>query len=312
MRALIVSVGALLAAAMLLHFANGMSYTLTNVRLSGDGVSATLQGLVGSFYFAGYLLGPFVAVRTIRAVGHIRSFCLFAALVSIGVLNMALVGDVYAWAVSRFAMGLSLVSLLTVTESWLNDRTDSANRGQLLSVYFIIVYAAQAGGTLTAGAMSPWTFYPFVFAAMLFALCLAPVALTRIENPTPPQSEGFGFRRLFRISPLAVVGAVACGVLQSAAYTIAPVYVLAAGFESGSAVAGFQAAAIIGSVVLSWPIGKLSDRIDRRTVLIGVAVACGVASLALAFAAAGRSIAALYILAALYGGLATGLYSLAA
>lgn len=312
MRALIVSVGALLLAAALLHIANGMTYTLTSLRLAGDGVSASIQGLVGSFYFAGFLVGPFAAVRAIRLVGHIRTYCVFAAVICVGVLSMALVGDPFAWAASRFFMGLSLVGLLTVTESWLNERADVAYRGQLLALYFIVMYAAQAGGALFAGELNPWTFQPFVIAAILFALCLAPIALTRVESPTPPEATGFSIAKLFRISPLAVIGAVACGVLQSAAYTVAPAYVLASGFEAGDVVAGFQAAVIAGSVLLSWPLGKLSDVIDRRSVLIGTALGCGAVSVALALEAAGGSSAALYALGAAYGGTAIGLYGLAA
>lgn len=310
MLSVLASVGALLLATTLMQFANGMFYAMTAVRLAADGVSPLLIGLVGAAFFTGFCAGPFLAVWMIRVVGHIRGFTVCASVICTGGLLMALFDAPLAWAGARLTMGLGLAGLITVTESWLNERGDMQTRGQVLAIYMILCGVAQAGGTLLVAQLDPWTFVPYTIGAILFALCLAPVALTRASHPTPPESAAIGFGRLFAISPLGVAGAFGSGVMLSAIFSLAPAYVLSSGFEDAGVAATFQSVAIFGTLILGWPIGKISDIADRRAVLIGAAFGLCAVSLALALESQSGSTLALYALGAAYGGLAVSLYLL--
>lgn len=304
------SVGALLLAVAMMQLGQGMFYALTSIRLAADGVSPAMIGFVGAAFFAGFSAGPFLAVRVIRRVGHIRCFSVAAAMLCVGGLFIALSDDPWAWAAARLFMGLGMGGLSTVIESWLNDAADIDTRGQTLAFYMVVTAIFQAGGTLLAGLFNPWSLAPFIVGAMFYTLSLAPVSLTRASNPTPPESNAFRFRRLIAISPLGVAAALCAAMLQGAVFALAPAYVLASGFDDARVAATFQTVAIIGMLLIGWPIGKLSDVFDRRTVLIAAGGVNALVCLALAFEVQGGSIWALYALGAAFGGLSASLYSL--
>ncbi|MCP5367096.1 MAG: MFS transporter [Hyphomicrobiales bacterium] len=298
----------LMLAIVFLMSGHGLFSTLIGVRAGAEGYATETVGLIMSAYFAGQIAGVFWCRRVIRQVGHIRAFAAFAAIVSVLPLGHAYLVNPWAWALFRFAGGASLVGLIMVAESWINERADNANRGQVLSFYMIAYYAALGGGQFLLNMGDPTTASLFVLASALFSIAIVPVALTTTKAPPLPTSVKFSLRDLFRLSPLAVVGTVAAGLTNSAFFGMGPVFAGGIGFSLHQ-ISWFMGLTILGGLILQWPLGRLSDSMDRRRVMVGVALLIITASVGLAFTAhAGHYWVLAYTV--LYGGGAYTLYPL--
>ena len=302
------SVSALLLGVATLQVGTGLFGTFVALRMDHEGFSALSIGGVGSAYFGGFILGAVLSPIPIRAVGHIRTFAAFAAIVCCATLIAGLSIHPASWMVFRFLHGFALSGLFMIAESWLNERARSEWRGRILALYMIANYSALGGGQFLLALAPVGLNTHFIIAALLFAASLLPVALTPTAAPTPYDGKRLSLRELTRKSPLGVIGCFACGLINSAFYALAPIFVLGLGL-GGQAVAQFMGAAILAGLVLQWPLGKLSDIFDRRTIL--VAMAFSSAALAAAIALFGDlGIGILLVLAALYGGTAFTIYPL--
>jgi MFS family permease len=306
MREILVSIAALCLGVTLLQLGNGMFSTLLAVRLDLAGFAPSVTGMIMSAYYVGLTVGALRANVFVEQVGHIRAFAAFAAMLSVATLIHVLVVEPTIWMAARGIGGFCVAGLLLVVESWLNGRATARTRGKVLSAYHIVVYAAMAGGQLLLALDDPGRSDLFVIAAMLMTLALVPVALTRAPSPPVPEPSGFGFRRLYKISPLGVVGAVTSGLMQGAFYGLAPVFAQRTGLSAGQ-VGLFMSVAILGSLALQWPLGMLSDRFDRRGVLIACAFLTAPAALAVTTADTG-DLLLLLPLVAVYSGLASTVY----
>lgn len=301
------SVRSLLLAVFTLMAGAGLMSTLVSVRLERAGVPPMAIGLVGSAYFAGLTIGSLHARRVIRRVGHIRAFSAFVALLSSSTLAYALQSHVAVWGTLRLIDGVCVAGVYVCIESWLADRSEPATRGSILAAYMISLYGGQAVSQflLSAGERgAPTTFIP---ASILISLSILPIALTRSRGPAVAEHSGMSPRRLFGVSPLGMVGAGATGVVMGAFYALGAVYAQRIGMDLVQT-ASFMSAVIVGGVVLQWPLGWLSDRVDRRKVII--AVLAGAAAVAVGLAVAGRPGALLFVLGGLFGGFAFALYPL--
>ena len=309
MIAAILSVWALLAGIALLMAGNGLQGSLLGVRAVAEGFSVAVVGVVMSAYFAGFVAGSIATPRLIRRVGHIRVFGALASIASTAVLLHAVAVHPAAWGVLRALTGFCYIGLFIVAESWLNDRATNANRGQLLSVYMIAMTGAMAVGPLLLN-LAPATGYGlFILASVLVSLALVPVALTGYSAPPFEQQHRLGLGELARASPLGIAGCLVNGATSGSLIWLAPLY----GEEIGMSIEQISiltAAAVMGGTVLVWPVGRLSDRFDRRLVLTATAfLGSAIAALAAFFAAA--SPLAQIAVVAVVGGLAMPLYSLA-
>ncbi|MDF1553216.1 MAG: MFS transporter [Deferrisomatales bacterium] len=307
-RAVILSVSALLLGISVLLVGSGLLGTLLGVRAALESFPAVVIGPVMSAYFLGFVVGTYLCPPVIRRVGHIRAFAAMAGLAAASAFAHVLYVSPWAWGFLRAVTGVCQVGLYMVVESWLNERAPAESRGRVFAVYIASILAAGALGQAlvpvdgAAGALG------FGLAAVLFALGLVPVALTDLAEPVPVTAQRAGLGRLVRASPLGVVGTLVSGLANSAFWGMGAVFALRVGMSTGE-IAAFMAATISGGAVLQWPIGYLSDRFERRAVLIAVCLAGAGVALGLR-AAVDVSHPVLLAGAFAYGGLAFSVYSL--
>ncbi|MDZ4370662.1 MAG: MFS transporter [Phenylobacterium sp.] len=303
----IVSARSILVAIFMLMAGGGFMGALVGIRLQDSGRDAVWIGLVATAYFGGLTLGSLRVGRIIDRVGHIRAFAAFVALLSASTLAYSAHQNIALWGVLRFIDGLCLAGVYVCLESWLGDRSDPAQRGSSLAAYMIALYAGQAVGQflLTLGQASPSL--PFVAASILISLSIIPIALTRSPSPVIEPAPAMSIRRLYAISPLGFVGAGVTGVLLGAFYGLGAVYARQQGLGLG-ATAAFMSAVIAGGVALQWPLGWLSDRFDRRRVIVGAFA--GATLVAVLIAVLNTQGLALSAMGALFGGLSFALYPL--
>lgn len=303
----ILPVRSLLLAIFVLMAGNGFMATLVGVRLEAAGSSALTVGAVGTAYFAGLVAGSFKAGALVGRVGHIRAFAAFVSALSASTLVYAIHRDPMLWALLRFNDGLCVAGVYVCLESWLNERAERKTRGTILASYMIALYTGQAVGQFLLNLGDARPSIPFLAASILVSLSAIPVVLTRISAPRPELGAALHVRDLYAASPLSMVGAAITGLMLGAFYALGAVYARRLGMEL-SAVAVFMSTVILGGVALQWPLGRLSDRFERRRIIV-IAFAGAFAASA-AIAAVGTPGPSLLILAGLFGGLSFALYPL--
>lgn len=307
---IIVSISSLLVGIGLLLTGLGLLGTILGVRAATEGFPDGLTGLVMSAYFAGFVLGTYLCPGIVRRVGHIRAYSAFAAIASVCAFAHALLINPLAWGLMRFVTGVCLVGLYLVVESWLNSETPNEQRGRIFAIYMTVTLLALALGQYLLLIDPAAGFAAFGIASVLFSLGLVPVALTRHPEPRPVPVASVHLRHLYQMSPLGVGGALVAGLASSAFWGMGAVFAQRIGLN-GSGIALFMSMIIIGGVVLQWPIGRLSDHVDRRLMLLAVAFLAAGAAAATAVAAAMLwSRGALYAWAFLLGGFVFSIYSL--
>ena len=299
---------ALLASVALLLMGNGLQGTLLPLRAQLEAFGALQIGWLGSAYFAGFALGSLLAPRFVRRVGHIRAFTALAAIASATVLGHALAIRPEVWLPLRALTGFCLAGLYVVMESWLNAQATNATRGAILSVYTAVNLTVITLGQLLVAVLEPQTFVPFAVAAMLIALAGVPLALTSSKAPAAPEKIGVDPRWLYRNSPVGLVGCFAVGLANGPFWTLAPAFAVANGLDSGG-VGLFMALVVLGGAVGQWPAGRLSDRLDRRWVILGVCLLAALAGAGLVAAALRRPDLLPYAAVA-FGACAIPLYAL--
>ncbi|MCC0030124.1 MAG: MFS transporter [Brucellaceae bacterium] len=300
----------LLTAAGILLAGNGVQGTLIAVRGAAEGFSPGLIGFIATAYFGGFLFGCLAITRILQNVGHIRAFSALAALASAAALMLAMAPNPVAWMAVRFISGFCFSGLFTTMESWLNSGVTNEARGRVLSLYRIIDIGAVTGAQYLIPAFGAEGFSIFSVMAMMIALSLVPVSLGDRSNPKPPEDIKLDLAGVWRISPIASIGCVAVGMTNSSFRMISPIFAQSAGF-SVTDVATFISAGVIGGIVLQYPFGWMSDRWDRRYVLLIATSGAVVAALGIVFIA-GNSLTANLIGVFAFGAFAMPLYSLSA
>lgn len=306
MLALVRPVFSLLAGASLLLLGSGLLNTLLAIRGSLEGFSDEVMGFIMSGYFVGFFVGTFLALPIIRRVGHIRAFAMFAAIGSVSVLLHDIFPDPWVWGGLRVLTGTALVVLYTVVESWLNAQTPANYRGQVFAIYMVVNLGALAVAQQLLQLAPASSYLLFMLAAMLVTLSLVPVTGTRFTPPEVQNVKRLGIRFLWRIAPVAVAGALLSGLAMGAFWGMSAVYAGRVGLDTAG-VAAFVTSGIIGGALLQIPIGRFSDRFDRRRVLM-IAAAIAVFSGLLIVPASHLGGYYLYAAIALYGGLAFAVY----
>ena len=271
----------LLTAAGILLAGNGLLGTLVALRAEAEGYSVQVIGLMGTAYFVGFLIGTWKVMGWIAAVGHIRVFAALAAMAASSALLMVLLIDPWAWIVLRLINGFCLAGLFTVVESWLNSAAVNSERGRVLSVYRLVDLTAVTGAQLMIPVMGISGFEPFSILAIILCLSLVPIALSTRSSPAAVDGKvKFDLLQVWQISPMATVGIFAIGLTTSTFRILGPIYATGVGFElTGAAV--FMAIGIAGGTALQYPLGWLSDRYDRRLVLIFATLCASISGLVL-------------------------------
>jgi MFS family permease len=281
MSGLVAAAGSLILGISLIQLANGYIGTLIGIRLAAAQVEPVVAGIVTAAYFAGYATGAVLCHRLINRVGHIRAFVTFAALVAAAFLVHPLHFDPVLWATLRALAGFGCAGLYVATESWLNVKATAATRGKVFAIYMVATYATFAGGQFVLNLASPTAFTLFALAAILFCVALLVVAMTRAEQPVPVAAIRLKAGEVAAAAPVAVAGCFAGGLVSGAFYALVPVYAQSAG-RSVLEISSYMALAITGGLLLQIPVGRLSDRFDRRLVVGSAAVAFAALALAVA------------------------------
>jgi MFS family permease len=286
----------------------GLQSTLLALRATLEGFSPPVTGFIMSGYYVGYLLGTFIAPPLLRKIGHVRVFAALAAVASAAILLQGCFIYPVAWGAMRVVSGICFAGIYVVAESWLNDRASCENRGRLFAVYMLVLYVGLGAAQFLLIVSNPRTSMPFMLVSMLISLALVPIVLSAQRLPKRAAPGKVRLLQLYRNSPLGVVGVIVSGLISATVFSMGPVYARLSGLETNG-VATFMGMSILAAVLTQYPVGRLSDRIDRRTVIAGVcSVATIVASCIVAFDDMPH---ALFVtLAALFSGVVLTLYSL--
>lgn len=258
----------------ILSVGNGFLSSLTTLRLDASGASANMVGIVSSAYFIGLTIGALFHDRLIVRIGHIRAYSSFASLGVVSILMQALSADWTVWILARLVYGWTTVGIFLVIESWLLLAADQSVRGRLLALYMISFYGAGALSQVLLGSVAGLgETAPFITAAMLASLSVLPIVILPRITPTVERVEALKPSRLFQMSPSGVIGCFGSGVAIAAIYSLLPLYLQHTGLQVEE-VGHMMASVILGAMVLQYPVGRWSDRQDRRIVLITLAFIC--------------------------------------
>ena len=251
----------------LIMLAHGYQGSLLGVRAVQENFSLTATGFMLSGYYIGYFIGAKTIPSFIIRVGHIRVFAAFASAASIVILMHSIIVNPFTWFVLRIITGISMVSIYTIAESWLNDRSSNKNRGSVLSIYMIVLYGSMALGMFFLNFSKPENFQPFILVSLFMSLSLIPILLTKRKAPTFKKITSMSLKELYKTSPLGMVGSLFYGTTQSALFSLLAVYAASMNFTILEiSVVTFLLA--ISGAVAQWPIGKLSDKFDRRLIIV--------------------------------------------
>jgi MFS family permease len=285
------SVAALLSGTALIILGGGLYGTLLPIRATIEGFDAVTVAIIMAAFYVGFVFGTHYCVNLIDSVGHIRVYAALSAIASAASLAHALIIEPITWAVLRGIAGFCFAGLYMIVESWLNARSEDDTRGRILSAYMAVNLAALAVGQTFLLLAPTHSFELFVLVSILISLATVPIALSRAPAPAVARTARLPIRELFVTSPLGTIGCLAAGVATGAWWSLAPVVIFTVE-NSETNVAIYMMATILGGLAAQWPVGRLSDRYDRRDVLLGVAFVATLAAIVLAFFL-GRSYAAL-------------------
>ena len=270
-RATVTNLIALLAGFGLMQMGNTLQGTLLSIRGSIEGFSAIAIGFVGAAFWAGIVVGSLYNETLLARVGHVRTFAALGAVAATAPLLHLLIIQPVAWIAARALTGLCFAGMFVVVESWLNGTASPQSRGKVLSVYSMTGLIAGIAGQLLFASTDPTGFQPFCITAVIIALALVPVALTRATSPSQPETEArSSVRDLYMQSPLGVVTAFLSGATTAAFFALGPNFAQRRGLDSGG-IAAIMACGTLGGFLMAWPLGWLSDRMDRRIIIIGAA-----------------------------------------
>lgn len=297
----------LLLGVMLFMVGNGMQGTILGIRGGIEGFGTYEMSFVMSGYYVGFLFGSQLIPIMIRRVGHVRVFAAIGSLIAATLILYAEIPNWMVWTLLRVVIGFCFCGVYITAESWLNASSSNETRGQALSAYMIAQMIGIIGGQGLMNVADPAGFTLFVIPSVLVSLAFMPILLSVSPAPAFAEVKRLSFRKLFAVSPLGVVGMFLMGGVFSALFGMASVWGSRAGL-SVSEISVFIGAIYVGGLVAQYPIGWISDRIDRRRIIFAVFVAGTVAMLGAFIFSPGFVV--LSVLAAVAGGVANPLYAL--
>ena len=266
---------------------HGFQGNLLGIRAVLENFNFIATGTMMSGYFIGYFIGANMIPNLVSKVGHIRVFAAFASMASLSSLVHVVFVDPIVWTLARFLTGFSMIGILIIVESWLNDRATNKTRGKVLSLYMFITFFAFALGNLLLNISSPQNYEPFILISLLFSIALIPILLTKRKPPTFKKTSSIKIKELYKISPFGSFSTFCSGFIFSAMFTMLSVYAVTMNLSV------FDISILLFAVTLSgalfqWPIGSLSDKHDRRLVIIGCCILASIFAI-LSISASGLS-----------------------
>lgn len=297
----------LLMGVMLLMVGNGVQGTILGIRGAGAGFTTFQLSIVMSSYFLGFLFGSVLAPRMIRRVGHVRVFAALGSAISAILIVYPVVPDWMAWSLLRVLAGFAFSGIYITAESWINNTATNETRGQALSAYMITQMLGIIASQVLLNLPDASGFTLFILPSVLVSLAFLPILLAPTPAPAFDSARRISFRKLFEISPLGCIGMLLTGGIFSAMFGMASVWGTQVGL-SLSQISIFVGAMYVGGLLLQYPVGYLSDRNDRRTLIMGLSF---VAALAMVVAMLpGLPFAGLIGVALVLGGITNPIYAL--
>lgn len=298
---------ALLLGMLFLQLGNGLQGTLLGVRGELEGFSTFEMSVVMSAYFLGFLGASKLVPDLIRRVGHVRVFAALASFISAILILYPLLVNPWVWTGGRVIIGFCFCGVYIAAESWLNNAATNENRGQLLSSYMVVQMAGIVAAQLLLLTGDPSGFELFVLISVLVSISFAPILLSITPTPAFETTKPMSIKELFSTSPLGCVGMFFLGGIFSAQFGMAPVFGTSADL-SLLQISIFVAAFYIGAMVFQFPVGWLSDRMDRRILIV---VTSAIGFIAAVIAIFGENIFIILLGSAFFiGGMSNPLYSL--
>lgn len=273
----VVSITSILASVLLFELGNSLLGVLLPYRAVLEQTSSLGLGALGAAYYVGFVAGCLRAGPLIHRIGHIRTFSALAAVAGASVMLIGLLPSLTLWLLLRVALGFCFAGMFVVVESWLNEITETARRGRVLAYYMITVWAATGVGKASFAVTEPDHLAAFALVSIAISLALVPVAMTAGITPDKPPAVRLSLRDLYGTAPVAVLGCFMTGASNGAFWMLAPVFAQAR-TDTQTAVALFMTVAVAGGAVAQWPVGRLSDGLDRRWVILLTTVAAAVAA----------------------------------
>ncbi len=253
----------------LISLGHGLQGTLIGVRSVIEEFSFLSSGLIIAGYYLGYLVGALTIPIFLQRVGHIRVFAALASLASIAILLHSIFLHPYSWFFIRIITGISLSGIYVIMESWLNNKSTNSTRGKLLSLYMIVTFVFVGLGQFLLNLSDPAKFDLFILVSILLSFALLPILLSSTEQPEIVDTKYFTLKEFYTLSPLGFVGALMIGLSHSAVFGYGAVYVSSKGFTLFE-ISIFMVTISSFGALSQWPIGYISDKIDRRIILIGI------------------------------------------
>jgi len=250
--------------------AHGLQGNLLGLRAVIEDFDIIATGILMSGYFIGYFTAANVVPNLVGKVGHIRVFAAFASVASLSILIHAIFVNPYVWAIGRFLTGFSMLSVFVVVESWLNDRATNRTRGKVLSIYMVITFTCLALGVLLLNFNDPKDYEPFILVSLLLSVALIPILLTKRKPPTFKKISSIKIKELYKTSPFGTVSMFCTGFIHPVIFTMGAVYGALMNF-SILEISLYLSLITISGALFQWPIGYLSDRFDRRIIMITTA-----------------------------------------
>lgn len=258
-------------------FGHGLQSALVPLRAQIEGFGTLAIGISASSYFGGFVVGCLVGPFLILRAGHIRAYAAMVSLASAAALLHPLLINEAAWSVFRFITGFCIAAFYVVIESWLNERATNENRGLIMSTYVVVALAGIMAGQFATAFASVEGYTLFIVASIVVSIAVIPITMTTATQPAPITLVRFRPKQLYDTSPAAFVSALLIGISVGSTWMLAPVYATGRGFDTSFA-AIFAAVMIGGGAAAQWPIGRASDKVDRRFVIvilgIGSAIFC--------------------------------------
>ena len=269
MQRTIVAIGAILFSTAIFVAGNGLVGLLIPARAHFAGFSELAIGLIGSAYYAGFVSGCFAGTRLLERVGHIRLFAIGAGVAAASTLAQSMFPSEVVWSLMRGLFGFAAANMYMVIESWLNERATNEVRGRIFSFYLIVNFTSIILGQMLYSTARVESAALFSLCAIAYSLCLIPVCLTRLPQPMSVRVPAVRPLRIYRIAPVGIAGCIAVGLANGAIWTLAPVYALDHGFAKGW-LSLFMSLFTLGGALIQVPLGRFSDRMDRRLIIASV------------------------------------------
>jgi MFS family permease len=264
----ITSIAALMLSTLLMMAGYGLMNYMLPIRGLAEGWSTFTISIIATGYTFGFTSSCVITPRLVERVGHVRVFSALITLLTVSVLLCALVVNWHAWVLFRAIAGFAIAGCYLIIESWLNERSNNDNRGAFFSIYMITTLAGSIGGQFIVPLGDPHGVTLFIVCALIFSVALFPTTLSTAQSPAPLTQARFDLKRLYTRSPVAFIGSLLSGALSGAWSSLGGVYSQRVGLSTAEG-ATLLACVLAGGALAQLPIGRLSDRMDRRKVMVG-------------------------------------------